>query len=242
MLPTAAASVANVIVTATAKAARRRSDCRDAIEQIYRRPPHAVMSTLVYAPAMSATQADGSDQPVVVSRRREYECPWFEVVVKDIRYPGQARAHRHYSVQLNDWVAVLAVDGEGKIPLVRQYRPALERVELELPAGAVRDASPEETARRELLEETGYEADELMQLGSIFTEAGRLTSRAWIYFAGHARRVVEPVPGAEEPLECVVVTQTELHAAIASGAFAVSGHVAAVGLALIDGCLALPAG
>jgi ADP-ribose pyrophosphatase len=189
---------------------------------------------------MAASRDDGSDLPVVIARRSEYQCPWFEVVVKDVRYPGQARVHSHYSVQLNDWTAVLAVDAERKIPLVRQYRPALERMELELPAGAVRDASPEETARFELLEETGYEADELVLLGSIFAESGRLTSRAWVYFAPHARRVAEPAPPAEEPLECVVVTQTELRAAIASGAFGVSGHVAAVGLAFIHGLLALP--
>ena len=189
---------------------------------------------------MTATRADGSDQPVVVSRRREYECPWFEVVVKNIRYPGLARAHRHYSVQLNDWAAVLAVDAEGKIPLVRQYRPALERVELELPAGGVREASPEETARRELREETGYEADELVQLGSVFSESGRLTSRGWLYAAPHARRVAEPAPPAEEPLECVVVTQTQLRAAIESGTFAFAGHVAAIGLALLRGLITLP--
>jgi ADP-ribose pyrophosphatase len=189
---------------------------------------------------MDASPDDRPELPVVVARRTEYQCPWFDVVVKDVRYPEQARVHRHYSVQLNDWVAVLAVDAEGRIPLVRQYRPTLERVELELPAGAVRGASPEETARCELLEETGYEVDELVQLGSIFTESGRLTSRAWVYFAAPARRVAEPAPTVEEPLECVVVTQTELRAAIASGAFAVGGHIAAVGLALIHGLLALP--
>jgi ADP-ribose pyrophosphatase len=190
---------------------------------------------------MNASRDDGPDLPVVIARRSEYQCPWFEVVVKDIRYPGQAHAQRHYSVQLNDWAAVLAVDAEGRIPLVRQYRPAIERVELELPAGGVRDAPPEEIARRELLEETGYEADELVQLGSVFTETGRLTSRGWVYFAAHARRVAEPMPAVEEPLECVVVTQTELHNAIENGTFAVGAHVAAVGLALIHGFLALPA-
>jgi ADP-ribose pyrophosphatase len=183
---------------------------------------------------------ESQQQPIVVSRRRDYECPWFEVVIKDVRYPGQTRARRFYTVEINDSAIVLAVDADGRIPLVRQYRPVIERVELELPGGAVRDAPAEETARRELLEETGYQADELLQLGSIFTESGRLTNRAWVYFAPNARRVAETAPRAEEPLEVVLVTQTELRASIESGVFATSGHVAAVGLALVRGVLALP--
>jgi hypothetical protein len=87
-----------------------------------------------------------SDQPRVVARRREYDCPWFQVVVKDVRYPGQTHERSFYSVQINDWATVLAVDGEGRIPLVRQYRPVIERVGLELPAGAVHTA-PQKTSR-----------------------------------------------------------------------------------------------
>jgi ADP-ribose pyrophosphatase len=183
---------------------------------------------------------DESQEPIILGRRREYECPWFEVVAKDVRYPAESRVRSFYSVEINDWAAVLAVEADGRIPLVRQYRPVIERVQLELPAGAVRDAPPEETARSELLEETGYEADELVELGSLFTEAGRLTSRAWVYFAPNARRVAEPVPSSDEPLEVVLVTKAELRAAIESGAFGSAGHVAAVGLALVRDVLALP--
>jgi ADP-ribose pyrophosphatase len=185
---------------------------------------------LIYAPAVP-------QEPTLTGRHLEYECPWFEVVVKDVRYPGEERTRQFYSVELNDWAAVLAVDPDGRIPLVRQYRPVVERVQLELPAGAIRGASPEETARRELLEETGYEAHELVQLGSLFTEVGRLTSRAWVYFAADVQRVAEPATTSEEPLEVVPVTRPELHEAIESGEFASSGHVAAVGLALLRGLL-----
>jgi ADP-ribose pyrophosphatase len=143
-------------------------------------------------------------------------------------------------VQINDWAAVLAVDADGRIPLVRQYRPVIERVELELPAGAVRIASPEAVARRELLEETGYEANELHLLGSVFNDPGRLTSRAWLFFAPNAERVADPTPSADEPLEVLLVTPVELRALIETGQFAASGHVAAVGLALLQGVLTIP--
>jgi 8-oxo-dGTP pyrophosphatase MutT (NUDIX family) len=180
------------------------------------------------------------EQPVVVDSRRDYQCPWFDVVVKDVRYPGQPAVRSFYAVEINDWAAVLAVDADGNVPLVRQFRPVVESFELELPAGAIRAAPPEEVARGELLEETGYEADELVALGSLFTESGRLTSRAWLYFAPDVRRVREPAAQEDEPLELVLMTQAELWEAVASGTFASSGHVAAVGLALMRGLLALP--
>jgi 8-oxo-dGTP pyrophosphatase MutT (NUDIX family) len=189
---------------------------------------------------VAETPRDAPEKPVVTARAREYECPFFAVVAKQVRYPGQARVRRFYSVEINDWTAVLAVDTAGRIPLVRQYRPVIERAELELPAGAVLDARPEAAARRELLEETGYEASEFVPLGCIFTEPGRLTSRAWLFFAPNARRVADPTPPADEPLELVLVTQTELHTLIENGAFASSGHVAAVGLALTRGMLPFP--
>ena len=62
--------------------------------------------------------------------------------------------------------AVLAVLPDGKIPMVRQYRNALDRITLEIPAGA-RDSITEDTAvcaRRELEEETGYVCGKLEKL------------------------------------------------------------------------------
>ncbi len=62
--------------------------------------------------------------------------------------------------------AVVAVLDDGRLPLVRQYRPALDRFTWEIPAGA-RDSKTEDTiitAARELTEETGYTAKEIKPL------------------------------------------------------------------------------
>lgn len=93
----------------------------------------------------------------------------------------------------------------------------------ELPAGSARDEPTEERVRRELLEET----DRLVTLGSLLTESGRLTSRAWLYFGPNARRVADPVSSSEEPLEVVLAMPAQLQAAIESCEFASAGHVAA---------------
>ena len=67
--------------------------------------------------------------------------------------------------------AVVPVRADGKVLMVRQYRPALERMTLEIPAGS-RDSVTEDTkvcAARELEEETGYRSDDLSLLISLRT-------------------------------------------------------------------------
>jgi ADP-ribose pyrophosphatase len=73
--------------------------------------------------------------------------------------PGKAKPEIYHSLQQADYVSVFAMTPDGRIPLVRQYRSALEKYTLELPGG-LRDGdeSPEVCALRELYEETGLKA------------------------------------------------------------------------------------
>lgn len=70
-------------------------------------------------------------------------------------------------------VVMLPIDAEGRILWVRQYRYAAERALLELPAGTLeKGETPEETARRELTEEVGFEAAHWEKLGGFFSAPG----------------------------------------------------------------------
>ncbi|MGA8367341.1 MAG: NUDIX hydrolase, partial [Candidatus Acidiferrales bacterium] len=81
---------------------------------------------------------------------------WFDVVART----ADGSASPYYVIRTCDYVVVLAATAEGPLLLVRQYRPAVGKETLELPGGHVEDGeSPEAAARRELAEETGYEAE-----------------------------------------------------------------------------------
>ena len=81
-------------------------------------------------------------------------------------------------------VAVVALTDEGRICLVRQYRTALDRVTVEIPAGKMDPGEdPLECAKRELLEETGFSAERIAYLTTIATSCGFSDELIHIYMA-----------------------------------------------------------
>ncbi|MFH1474353.1 MAG: NUDIX hydrolase [Chloroflexota bacterium] len=87
-------------------------------------------------------------------------------------------------------VAIVAVDPDGRVLLVRQYRHPAGRALLEIPAGTLdRDPAsgtiedPDVAARRELEEETGYRAGRWERLADFWTAPGFATERMFLYLA-----------------------------------------------------------
>lgn len=86
-------------------------------------------------------------------------------------------------------VAVIATTNEGKLILVEQYRKALEKSIVEIPAGKMEPGEdPKETAWRELYEETGYQADSLQFLTSFYTSPGFADEIIYIYEANGLKK------------------------------------------------------
>ncbi|WP_059171025.1 NUDIX hydrolase [Bacillus sp. FJAT-27445] len=103
--------------------------------------------------------------------------------VDDVELPNGKTSKREI-VKHPGAVAVLAVTDENKIVLVEQYRKAMERTIVEIPAGKLeKGEDPAECARRELEEETGYECKELEWLISFYTSPGFADEIIHLYLA-----------------------------------------------------------
>lgn len=165
-------------------------------------------------------------------RKTVFATPWFEV--QEARGDG---AFPNYSINSPDFVCIIAVTRKNELLLVRQFRHAVAEETLELPAGHVeRNETPEQAARKELLEETGHTAETFELLASLSPSTSRFTNRMWCYFAGNA----EAVPGAniETGLKCIRWTKG-LKPLMQEPGFYSSGNWAALMAAIARGCLKL---
>lgn len=97
-------------------------------------------------------------------------------------------------VEHPDAVAVVALDAERRVALVRQFRQPLGHDLLEIPAGTldVAGEAPAEAAHRELAEEVGLAADVLVPLGRIYNSAGWSDEVTWLFLAPRTRPVGRP--------------------------------------------------
>lgn len=108
--------------------------------------------------------------------------------------------------------AVVAVREDGKLLMVRQYRNALERETIEIPAGGLngREEPTIDAARRELAEETGYVCDELELLTSIYTTVAFCNEKIDIYLARNLSKQGEQNLDEDEYINVEAYTIDEL--------------------------------
>ncbi len=155
--------------------------------------------------------------PAVLSSERAYEGALFAVDEARLRFPDGSEGVRETVVHPGA-VALLARLGDGRLLLVEQYRHGARQRLLEVPAGTREPGEPPDvTARRELREETGYDAASIVRLGGAWMAPGFTTEYIDIYLAtGLFEAPLDT--GDEEDLGApIAVTLEELDAAIAEG-------------------------
>jgi ADP-ribose pyrophosphatase len=168
--------------------------------------------------------------PKIRARRTTTVSPWMDVIARDVEFAPGAPLQTYHSVGQRDYLAIVALTPDRRIPIVRQYRPALEAFTWELPAGLVeRGEDPAESCRRELLEETGFPAHAVHPLGTAAACTGRLSNRIHSFFVETGERVspFEPEPG----LTVRLVTPRQLLDLIETGEFVQQLHLGALFLA-----------
>jgi ADP-ribose pyrophosphatase len=118
--------------------------------------------------------------------------------------------HEREIVEHPGAVAIVAVDDEGCVTLVRQLREATRKRLVELPAGTAEPGeSPLETARRELHEECGLTGGEWRELAAFWTTPGFCRERMHLFAAEGVDRG-KPAPAEDEELELVRWRVTEI--------------------------------
>ena len=143
----------------------------------------------------------------------------FSIKIMRCRSPRTGRDHDFYVIDFPNWVQVLPITPEDQVVMVRQYRHGCGQILLELPGGLIDqdDGNPEESAERELLEETGYVAEELILLTETYPQPAVLSNTGSTYLARNVKKVGEPRPDAAEDIEICLVNLAKIPEMIRKG-------------------------
>ena len=125
----------------------------------------------------------------------------------------------YVSIEAPDWVVVVPVYRDSFV-LVRQWRHGASRLTVEFPAGVAEPGeTPEQTAARELREETGFEAGKVTLLGSCCANPALFRNRTHICLAEELTPTGELHPDADELLDALLVPVDETIAAFGTGEY-----------------------
>jgi ADP-ribose pyrophosphatase len=159
--------------------------------------------------------------------------PWIKVHRQRVRLPNGRIVDSYHQIVLPDYAIIAAQTADGKFIVERQYKHGIGTASLILPGGVIdRGEKPRNAAKRELLEETGYEADGWREIGVYVSSSNYGCGRAHVFSSRNARKITEPNSGDLEDMEIVLLDASGLLRAVRSGKFMAIGSVAAAWCAL----------
>ena len=162
--------------------------------------------------------------------------PWLHVYRERVQLPSERIIDDFYRVVLPDFAVVLPVTVTGEILMVRGYKHGLGRATLTVPAGLMNPEEPPlDAARRELLEETGYEAAEWTQLGTFIVDGNRQCGTMHLFLARNARATTPPQHDDTEVLCIQLMQREQVLEALRAGEISTLAGAAAVTMAFALG-------
>jgi ADP-ribose pyrophosphatase len=160
-----------------------------------------------------------------------------EVGVERVELPDGRVVDEYMWIKTRDFAMAVAMTTDGRVVLERSYKHGTRRVALSLPAGYVEAGeAPDQTARRELREETGYTSDDWRPLGSFTVDGNYGVCIQHIFLARNARRSTEAGGAGHDDLEEIELLTLPLDdalAALARGEIAQLSSAAALALAAV---------
>lgn len=132
--------------------------------------------------------------------------------------PRTGKAYDFFSMESNPWVNVIPLTEDHQVVLVRQYRHGIRDLTLEIPGGLVDDGdTPEQAAWRELAEETGYGAEEMIPLGFVHPNPAIQNNKCFTFFAKNVLQVGEQDQDGGEDIEILLKPLSEIPGLIREG-------------------------
>jgi|MEHZ01.1.fsa_nt_MEHZ010151884.1_1 ADP-ribose pyrophosphatase len=153
--------------------------------------------------------------------------PWVTVSTETVELPDGRIVDEFYRLKMPDFVCIYPVTQDGNVLTLTQYKHGPRRVSVMFPGGYLEEGEDAiEAGARELLEETGYEAEDIEYLGGYTNSANFECGTAHFVRAFGCRKIAEPNSGDLEEMEISTVSTEALWQHARSGNFVIVDQIA----------------
>jgi ADP-ribose pyrophosphatase len=161
----------------------------------------------------------------VLESKYSYRDPWLAVRSDTVRVPNGTVLSPYHTIEFPEWVCAVALTPQQEILLIEEYRHGVKRLSFELPCGAPDHDGEDvlDAMKRELLEETGFAAQEWHALGSSTANTARQNNRVHAFLALDARRVSDQKLDPGEVIRAHLVPWAKFVADLAEGRLEIPG-------------------
>jgi 8-oxo-dGTP pyrophosphatase MutT (NUDIX family) len=165
-----------------------------------------------------------------ISETTNLSTPVFDVITTKCLSPKDNQEKNFFCLKAPLWVNILPITDDDQVILVNQYRHGTKVFSLELPGGVVEPGqTPLQTAKRELMEETGYSAADFSLLCELKPNPALFGNTIYTYLAAGAKKVGPTHFDENEDIEISLANLEELSAMIIDGRIDHALMVAAIG-------------
>jgi ADP-ribose pyrophosphatase len=170
----------------------------------------------------------------VLGREQVLAHPFLTVEMQQVRLPDGRVIDDWPIVGTRDYVNVVVLNAAGQVMILEGYKHGLGRSSWQMPGGYLeRGEEPLTAARRELLEESGYESDTWRSLGSFVVDANRGVGVGHFFLAEGARQVAASTHDDLEEFEVKWIELAEVTKALSDGRVGIISYAANLALALL---------
>ena len=154
----------------------------------------------------------------IVSSTRDRSYRVFDLRTDRARSPRTGQEHDFYVLETPPWVNVIPLTPAGEVVMIEQYRHGIRDITLEIPGGLIeRGDTPEQSALRELREETGYRGGEMIDLRFVFPNPAIQNNRCYTFLAKDVVPAGSQAMDDKEDIEIVLFPLTEIPRFIRDG-------------------------